>query len=221
LGAAIVFSDRGSWLGFRGPTTAGGGPFHGPATMRSMDHPENPARGGASDRIARAHDKAFVLYEGKRTPHRSCGICLAETFGLASRSYQALRRGGITGAGECGAIKAGELVLGEILGSPDPTGPVTDALRAAAMRYRDVWRERLRGHVGTSLVCNDLTSPFTDFAGPDRLSYCTRIAAEVAAAVATVLEEMGVEVDIQPPELDAPDAATARCDPRGSDPAGG
>lgn len=173
--------------------------------MASMDHASSPSRGGANDRIARARDKAFVLYEGKRTPHRSCGICLAETFGLASRSYQALRRGGITGAGECGAIKAGELVLGELLGSPDPTGPVTEALRAAAMRYRDVWRERLRGHVGTSIVCDELTSPFTAFASPERLAFCTRIAAEVAASVAAVLEEVGVEVDVDPPQLDAPE----------------
>src|SRR5512143_171045 len=102
--------------------------------------------------IAAARAKAFVLYEGVRTPHRSCGICLAETFGLPTRPYQALRRGGITGAGECGAIKAGELVLGELLGDADPTGPVTEALRRAAVRYREIWHERLAGHVGSSIV---------------------------------------------------------------------
>ena len=41
------------------------------------------------------------------------GICLAETFNLPTAPYQALRRGGITGEGECGAIKAGELILGQ------------------------------------------------------------------------------------------------------------
>ena len=44
--------------------------------------------------VTAARDKAFVLYEGVRTPHRSCGIALAETFGLATPAYQALRRGG-------------------------------------------------------------------------------------------------------------------------------
>ena len=52
-------------------------------------------------------------------PHRSCGIALAETFNLATTPYQCLRNGGITGKGECGAIKAGELILGEYLGDPD------------------------------------------------------------------------------------------------------
>src|SRR5499433_3879331 len=86
--------------------------------------------------IAAARDKAFVLYEGVRTPHRSCGIALAETFGLPTPAYQALRRGGITGEGACGAIRAGEQVLGELLGDPDPTGAVTAPLRAAITWYQ-------------------------------------------------------------------------------------
>jgi len=90
--------------------------------------------------VAAARDKAFVLYEGVRTPHRSCGIALAETFGLATPAYQALRRGGITGQGACGAIRAGEQVLGELLGDPDPIGAVTPALRAAAGPRASVWR---------------------------------------------------------------------------------
>ena len=49
--------------------------------------------------VASARDKAFVLYEGTRTPHRSCGIALAETFSLPTPAYQALRRGGITARG--------------------------------------------------------------------------------------------------------------------------
>src|SRR6266446_10895012 len=81
--------------------------------------------------IASARDKAFVLYEGVRVPHRSCGIAIAETFDLPTRPYQALRRGGITGKGPCGAIRAGEQVLGELLGDPDPIGAVTPELRAA------------------------------------------------------------------------------------------
>src|SRR6478735_5555659 len=81
--------------------------------------------------ITAARDKAYVLYEGVKTPHRSCGIAIAETFDLPSRPYQALRRGGITGKGACGAIRAGEQVLGELLGDPDPGGAVTAELRAA------------------------------------------------------------------------------------------
>src|SRR5213592_3068372 len=93
--------------------------------------------------ITAARDKAFVLYEGVRTPHRSCGIALAETFGLPTPAYQALRRGGITGKGDCGAIRAGEQVLGELLGDPDPGGAVTPALRAAVTWYRDAWLARI------------------------------------------------------------------------------
>jgi len=156
------------------------------------------------DRIRAAGDKAFVLYEGKRTPHRSCGICVAETFGLPTRAYQALRRGGITGEGECGAIKAGELVLGELLGDPDPTAPVTDALRRAAVRYREIWRAALAGHVGDSIVCNDLVARFPLFQSAERMSSCTRIASETAAAVARVLAEAGVEFEIPPLDLEDP-----------------
>jgi hypothetical protein len=85
--------------------------------------------------IAAARDKAFVLYEGTRTPHRSCGIALAETFNLPTPAYQSLRRGGITGKGSCGAIRAGEQVLGELLGDPSPTGFVTFELREAVSWY--------------------------------------------------------------------------------------
>src|SRR5262245_33186577 len=75
--------------------------------------------------IADARGKAFILYEGVQVRHRSCGIAIAETFGLPTPAYQALRRGGITGAGTCGALRAGEQVLGELLGDPEPTGAVT------------------------------------------------------------------------------------------------
>ena len=61
--------------------------------------------------VAEAESTAFRLYDGVETPHRSCGIAIAETFQRATPAYQALRRGGITGEGQCGAIKAGELVL--------------------------------------------------------------------------------------------------------------
>jgi hypothetical protein len=134
-----------------------------------------------------ARRAAFILYEGVRTPHRSCGIALAETFGLPSRPYQALRRGGITGEGECGAIRAGEQVLGELLGDPDPTGAVTDALRAAVVWYQAAWRGRIDRGPSPDIVCNNLTRPHGDFRGPARMQFCTNLAAEVAAITAEAL----------------------------------
>ena len=151
--------------------------------------------------VAEAARKAHVLYEGRQVSHRSCGIALAETFGLPSAPYQALRKGGITGAGECGAIKAGELVLGEILGDPDPAGPVTEELRLAAAAYRRLWTERVdRGAGGStgSIICNDLTSPFEDFMGEPRQQFCTSIASTVAGAVAEILVRLEALEEVTP-----------------------
>lgn len=136
--------------------------------------------------VARARDTAFVLYEGVRTPHRSCGIAVAETFGLPTRSYQALRKGGITGTGTCGAMRAGEQVLGELLGDPDPTGGVTPALRAAVVWYQDQAARIDRGGAPDT-ICNNLVRPLGDFAGPRRKAFCTNLAAEVAALTAEAL----------------------------------
>jgi hypothetical protein len=136
--------------------------------------------------ISAARDKAFVLYEGVRVPHRSCGIAIAETFNLPSRSYQSLRRGGITGKGSCGAIRAGEQVLGELLGDPDPGGAVTVELRAAISWYQDAWLVRLR-HDEPDIVCDNLVRPHGDFAGPARKAFCTNLAADVAALTAEAL----------------------------------
>src|SRR5512137_723711 len=114
--------------------------------------------------ITSARDKAFVLYEGVRTPHRSCGIALAETFRLPTPAYQALRRGGITGKGDCGAIRAGEQVLGELLGDPDPTGVVTPELRAAVTWYQDAWRRRMfPGQAAPDITCDTLVLPRGEF----------------------------------------------------------
>src|SRR5438270_2912261 len=136
--------------------------------------------------VAAARDKAFILYEGVRTPHRSCGIAIAETFALPTRPYQALRRGGITGKGACGAIRAGEHVLGELLGDPDPTGAVTPALREAIAWFQDAWLARLRGG-NPDIVCDHLVRPHGDFAGAARKAFCTNIAADVAALTAEAL----------------------------------
>jgi hypothetical protein len=136
--------------------------------------------------VAAARAKAHVLYEGVRTPHRSCGIALAETFGLPTRPYQALRRGGITGKGACGAIRAGEHVLGELLGDPDPTGAVTPALRAAISWYAEAWQRRLVPDE-PDIICDHLVRRHGEFAGPARKAFCTNLAAEVAALTAEAL----------------------------------
>ncbi len=140
--------------------------------------------------IAAARTKAFVLYEGVRVPHRSCGIAIAETFNLPTRPYQALRRGGITGKGSCGAIRAGEHVLGELLGDPDPGGAVTPSLRAAITWFQDTWLARLR-HGEPDIVCDHLVRPHGDFAGPARKAFCTNLAADVAALTAEALVRFG------------------------------
>ena len=137
--------------------------------------------------IRAARDKAYILYEGVRTPHRSCGIALAETFGLPTRAYQSLRRGGITGEGYCGAIRAGEQVLGEVLGDPDPTGAVTDVLRTAITWYQSLVPTRIDRGASPDFICNNLTRPHGDFRGPARAAFCTNIAAEVAALTAEAL----------------------------------
>lgn len=142
--------------------------------------------------IAAARAKAFVLYEGVLTPHRSCGIALAETFGVPTRAYQALRRGGITGKGACGAIRAGEHVLGELLGDPDPTGAVTPVLRAAISWYGEAWPGRLFRDApdppeAPDIICDHLVRRHGDFAGPARKAFCTNLAAEVAALTAEAL----------------------------------
>jgi hypothetical protein len=172
-----------------------------------MRHPDEGVAPGAERAltdeeralVAVARETAFVLYEGKRVLHRSCGIALAATWGLPTRPYQSLRRGGITGEGECGAIKAGELILGELLGDPDPTGGVTDALRAALIWYQREVRLRLFPPDGrVDITCNSLTRPLGDFAGEVRKSHCTNLAAVVAETVAEALVRFGGPCRIAP-----------------------
>jgi hypothetical protein len=161
---------------------------------------ERPLTAEESAVIEAARHKAFVLYEGKQVGHRSCGIALAETFGLPSRPYQALRRGGITGEGQCGAIKAGELVLGELLGDPEPSGKVTAQLRDAVKWYQQAYRERIDAVRAEpqNIVCNHLVRRFDDFMGPERAAFCTSIAAEVAALAAEALLRFGLQPTIGP-----------------------
>ncbi len=141
----------------------------------------------------RAKQTAFTLYEGKAVPHHSCGICMATTFGCGAKAYQSLRKGGITGEGECGAVKGGEMVLGEYLGDPNPTGPMTDNLKAAVAAYRQLLAERL-GYAGNAYpTCNALVSAYPDFMGDDRKLFCTEMVTVVAGTVAEILEGYGVE----------------------------
>lgn len=117
--------------------------------------------------IDAARRKAQVLYEGKVTPHRSCGVCLAETFGLEWRPYQALRRGGITGEGSCGAIRAGEMILGDLLGPEGPTDAVTPQLAEAIRYYQARWKEIQTAKGWSDTICN--SRDFGDDFG-DRIS---------------------------------------------------
>ena len=151
-------------------------------------------------RVAAARRKAEILYEGRLTPHRSCGIAMAETFSRAPGAYQVLRRGGITGTGECGVVVGGRLVLGEILGDPDPTGPVTPSLRTAMSEYDARWSERIdrRGAPAGAVVCNALTAQFPDFVSAPRAGFCTSLAADVAALVAEVLVRNDVPFEVTP-----------------------
>ncbi|BDG04097.1 C-GCAxxG-C-C family protein [Anaeromyxobacter oryzae] len=150
------------------------------------------------DVVRAIREKARVLYEGKVTPHRSCGIAIAETFGREPGPYQALRRGGITGEGQCGAIVAGGLVLGEIFGDPDPTGAVTPLLREAMMRYRAAIAARLPTGGARSEICNDLVARFPVFQSEERASFCTGLAATVAEIVAGIVLELGGTVEVTP-----------------------
>ncbi len=144
--------------------------------------------------VAAIREKARVLIEGKRVAHRSCGISLAVAFDRDHRAYQALRRGGVTGEGHCGAILAGQLLLGELLGDPDPTRPATQALADAMVRYRKEITLRLPTKGGTSHVCNDLVARFPDFKSDERQAFCTGLVAEVAEIVAGIALDHGAEL---------------------------
>ena len=109
------------------------------------------------------------------------GAAIAVTFSVSARPYQSLRRGGITGERFCGSIRAGELLLGELLGDADPTGGVTDSLREAITWYQEQIPMRFERGKSVDYVCNNLTAPLGDFAGPARKQFCTSLTSEVAA----------------------------------------
>lgn len=150
--------------------------------------------------VAALREKARVLYEGKVTPHRSCGIALAEAFDRETPAYQSLRRGGLTGEGRCGALVAGELLLGELLGDPDPTGPPRPALRDAIVAYRAEVERRVRTGGARTQICNDLVSRFPVFASEERAAFCTDIVATVAEIVAEIAFDRGAALAPEPLE---------------------
>lgn len=148
--------------------------------------------------VEAAAEKAHLLYEGKVVRHRSCGIALAQTFNVPHKPYQALRKGGLTGAGECGAIKAGELVLGEFFGDPDPAGAPTQVLREAAKDYQERIVGRVSRGASPDYRCNNLTAQFGEFSSPARAAFCTSVAANVARTVAEIILERGGTFEIIP-----------------------
>jgi hypothetical protein len=83
-------------------------------------------------------------------------------------------------------LRAGEQVLGELLGDPSPTGMVTPALRAAVTWYQEAWNRRLMPNE-PDIICDNLVRRHGDFAGPARKLFCTNLAADVAALTAEAL----------------------------------
>ena len=149
--------------------------------------------------VEAARRGAALRYEGRVVLHRSCGIAIAETFGRATAPYQALRRGGLTGHGECGTRLGGRLVLGELLGDPDPGGPARPLLREAVAFYDARWAARCGvGSNPGDAVCNALVAGFSDFKGPARARFCEGLAAQTAALLAETLLRAGVDVEPLP-----------------------
>lgn len=160
---------------------------------------ERPLTADEQRRVAAAREKVNALYDGKITPHRSCGVALAETFGLPTRPYQALRRGGLFGRGPCGVALGGRLMLGEILGDPDPTAPPTDRLREAIDAYDRMFPARMGLQpADADPTCNALTSPFPVFKSEARHASCTGLATEVGTLVAEILVRAGWDDEISP-----------------------
>lgn len=161
---------------------------------------QDPLTESERELIQRARAKAHVLYEGKQTPHRSCGVCLAETFGLPWRAYHALRRGGITGEGACGAIRAGEMILGDLLGPEGPADPASESMKEAIRFYQAEWKKRQHEAGWTDTICNTLVGGFSDFQSAGRVGFCTSMAADAAELVAEALVRSGYEFEITPIE---------------------
>ncbi len=152
--------------------------------MADWDRPLDPDEERLVDRIATL---AFQLYDGELFQHRSCGIAMAEAFGRPTPAYQALRRGGLSGRGPCGVVLGARLILGELLGSPDPAAPTTEVLRAAMEDFDARLPETLR-----HATCAELTEPLGVFTGPKRHRACATLTRDVARLLAEVLVRHGL-----------------------------
>lgn len=139
-------------------------------------------------------EKSRILYEGRLTPHRSCGVAVAEAFDRRAPAYHALCRGGFDGQGQCGAIVAGQLLLGELLGPTDSTAPTAPALASALARYRRDVAARVVPGAAPSQRCRELTERFPCFASEERADFCAEIAAGVAQLVAELAQGHGASL---------------------------
>jgi hypothetical protein len=153
---------------------------------------------GNEEIVLAIKEKARTLYEGQTVRHRSCGMALAETFGLPTRPYHALRRGGVTGVNMCGAIVAGQMVLGELFAYPDPTAPTSIVLRDAMRRYHEEIQAAFESVGSHPWLCNDLVTRFPDFHGPERLAFCTEAVVAVAEIVARIALDLGATLEVTP-----------------------
>ena len=161
--------------------------------MVGLKAESRPLTGEELALVEDARQKASVLYWGEVVAHRSCGIAVAETFDRQTAPYQSLRRGGITGEGQCGSIRAGEAVLGELLGDPSPSGAVTDELRRAINWFQRQIPFRIDPGESPDNVCNNLTRQHGEFSGEARRRFCTDLTAEVAALTTEALLRFGGE----------------------------
>ena len=125
---------------------------------------------------------------------------MAETFDRPSQAYQVLRRGGLTGFGPCGVLQGARMILGELLGDPDPTGPVTAQLRSAIaeLEARIPGRMNRQAAPGKGTTCNELTEQFAVFKSPERALFCTGLSADIAALAAEVLIRNDLPIAVNP-----------------------
>jgi hypothetical protein len=163
--------------------------------MSATDAGTRPLSDEEKQIIEAARKRAETLYLGKEIPHHGCGAALAVTFDLPCRPYQALRRGGITGERFCGSIRGGEIVLGDLLGDPDPRGKVTASLRAAVEWYQAQVPSRFPRGDSPDYICNNIVAQHGDFFGAERLGFCTGWTGEVAALTAEALLRFAPELD--------------------------
>ena len=139
------------------------------------------------EKISHSKAQATVLYKGEVVKHHSCGASIAVTFGRPAVPYQSLRRGGITGKRFCGSLRAGEMILGELLGDDSPTGKVTPPLKAAMIWYQEQIAKRFEASPQNDYVCNHLTAELGEFLGNRRKAYCTELTGKVAALTTEAL----------------------------------